>query len=54
MIRQRDGVGTPYRRLTDIAEKFGVSASRICQIEGEALRHLRQLALARRDQLLVA
>ncbi|MGH8973586.1 MAG: sigma-70 family RNA polymerase sigma factor [Acidimicrobiia bacterium] len=54
IIRQRYGLGMPHRRLADIAETLGVSASRICQIEGEALQRLRRLAAGRRDELLVA
>ena len=54
VIRHRYGLGVPPGRLSDIGAMLGVTASRVCQIERDALRRLRQLATGRRDQLLVA
>ncbi len=54
VIRHRYGLGVSQQRLTEIAETLGVTASRVCQIEREALERLRRLAAGRRDQLLVA
>lgn len=54
VIRHRYGLGAPQQRLTEIAGTLGVTASRVCQIEREALERLRRLAAGRRDQLLVA
>ena len=54
VIRHRYGLGVPQQRLTEIAETLGVTGSRVCQIEREALERLRRLAAGQRDQLLVA
>lgn len=54
VIRHRYGLDGPPRRLQDIGAMLGVTASRVCQIERDALRRLRQLAADQRDELLVA
>jgi DNA-directed RNA polymerase sigma subunit (sigma70/sigma32) len=54
VIRHRYGLGVPQRRQTDVAQTLGVTASRVCQIERDALEGLRRLAAGQRDQLLVA
>jgi RNA polymerase sigma factor (sigma-70 family) len=54
VIRRRYGLGSAPERLTDIAEKLGVTASRVCQIEREALGRLRRLASGRRELLQAA
>lgn len=54
VIRRRFGVDADPERLSDIARDLGVSASRVCQIEGEALQRLRRLAAGRRELLLAA
>ena len=54
VICGRYGIGSERRLLTDLGETLGVSASRVSQIEREALSRLRRLAACRRDALLVA
>jgi DNA-directed RNA polymerase sigma subunit (sigma70/sigma32) len=54
VICGRYGIGCERRFLTDLGETLGVSASRVSQIEREALTRLRRLAARRRDALLVA
>ncbi len=54
VIRGRYGLGSAPQRLSDIAETLGVSASRVCQIEREALQRLRRLAAGRQELLLAA
>jgi RNA polymerase sigma factor (sigma-70 family) len=51
IIRRRYGLGSAPERLTEIAETLGVSASRVCQIEREALQRLRRLAASRQELL---
>jgi RNA polymerase sigma factor (sigma-70 family) len=53
VIRRRYGLGSAPERLTEIAESLGVTASRVCQIEREALQRLRRLA-ANSQELLPA
>ncbi len=54
VIRRRYGVDAIPERLSDIARDLGVSASRVCQIENEAMLRLRRLAAGRRELLLAA
>jgi RNA polymerase sigma factor (sigma-70 family) len=54
VIRRRYGLGSAPERLSDIAEKLGVTASRVCQIEREALQRLRRLAVGRQELLQAA
>jgi len=54
VICGRYGIGSERRFLTDLGETLGVSASRVSQIEREALGRLRHLAARQRDALLVA
>lgn len=51
VIRRRFGLGSAPERLSEIAETLGVTASRVCQIEREALQRLRRLAASRQDLL---
>jgi RNA polymerase primary sigma factor len=52
VIRRRYGLGSSAPELlTDIAETLGVTASRVCQIEHEALQRLRRLAAGRQELL---
>ncbi|MGH9034824.1 MAG: sigma factor-like helix-turn-helix DNA-binding protein, partial [Acidimicrobiia bacterium] len=51
VIGRRFGLDSAPERLTDIAETLGVTASRVCQIEREALQRLRRLAAGRRELL---
>lgn len=54
VIQRRYGLGVAPERLTDIAETLGVTASRVCQIEHEALQRLRRLAASHQELRLVA
>ncbi|HZI38375.1 MAG TPA: sigma-70 family RNA polymerase sigma factor [Acidimicrobiia bacterium] len=54
VICGRYGIGSEVRLLTDLGETLGVSASRVSQIEREALGRLRRLAANRHDVMLVA
>ena len=54
VIQRRYGLGSAPERLSDIADTLGVTASRICQIEREALQRLRRLAAGRQELLLAA
>lgn len=54
VIRRRYGVGSAPERLSDIAETLGVTASRVCQIEHDAMQRLRRLAAGRQELLAAA
>ncbi|HKY76070.1 MAG TPA: sigma-70 family RNA polymerase sigma factor [Acidimicrobiia bacterium] len=51
VICGRYGIGSERRLLTDLGETLGVSASRVSQIEREALSRLRRLAARQREAL---
>ena len=51
VICGRYGIGSERRLLTDLGETLGVSASRVSQIERDALGRLRRLAARQREAL---
>lgn len=51
VIQRRYGLGSAPERLTDIAQTLGVTASRVCQIERDALQRLRRLAAGHQELL---